>query len=77
MKNNKYGDFRRQTRDIVYEKTWSWLQRGNLNGENKLLSIAALNNTIKTNYVNIRMKYIRTESVGYVKRQMERDKTKQ
>ena len=37
-----YGDFKRQRDEIVHEKTWTWLQKGNLKRETGVLLIAAL-----------------------------------
>ena len=44
-----YGPFKRQTKSLA------WLRKRNLQRENESLLIAAENNTIRTNYVNVRI----------------------
>ena len=46
-----YGRFNRLTSDILHEKTWTWLRKGNLVRETESLQIVAQNNAIRTNYV--------------------------
>ena len=46
-----YGYFRRQTSYITHEKTWTWLQKGNLKRETESQLIAVQNNAIRTSYV--------------------------
>lgn len=48
------GYFRRQIEGMVDKSTWTWLHRGNLKWETELLWIAAQNNTIRTNYINVK-----------------------
>ena len=47
--NQLFGLFKRQTSDISYEKTWTYLKIRNLKRETGSLQIAAPNNAIKTN----------------------------
>ena len=48
----QYRYFMRQTNEISYKKTWTWLRRGNLKIETESLLKAAQNNAIRTNYIN-------------------------
>ena len=48
------GRFNRLTSDILLEKTWMWLKRGNLKIETEYL-IPAQNNAIRTNQINARI----------------------
>ena len=50
-----YGRFKRQITNISYEKTWTWLRKGNLKRETESLLIAAQNNAIKTNHIKARI----------------------
>ena len=49
-----YGRFKRLTNERSYEKTWTWLRKGNLERETKSLLIAAQNNAIRTNHIKAR-----------------------
>ena len=46
-----YGHFKRQTREILYEKTKTHLRKGNLKKEPESLLIAAQNNTTSINHI--------------------------
>ena len=46
-----YAYFKQQTSDMLHEKTWTWLRKGNLKRESESLLMAAQNNAIRTNYV--------------------------
>ena len=46
---NRY--FQRQPDEILHEKTWTWLRKGNLKREIESLPIAAQRNVIRTNYI--------------------------
>ena len=48
------GGFKRLTSDISYEKTWTWMSKGNLKRETKSLLRAAQNNVICTNQIKAR-----------------------
>ena len=50
-----YGCFKLLTGDISHENTWTWLEKGNLDGETEYLLIAAQNTTIRTNHINPRI----------------------
>ena len=54
-KKQLYGHFKRQTSKISHQKTWTWLRKGHLNRETETILRAAQNNTIKTNYVKVRI----------------------
>ena len=49
------GHFKRLTSDILHEKTWTWLRKGNLKQLTDSLLIAAQNNTIRTNHIKARI----------------------
>ena len=61
----------RQKSDIAHEKSWTWLQKGNLKWDTEALLIAAQNNAIKTSYVERKL-IIRNRitSVGYGEKEM-------
>ena len=52
-KNNQETKTGRKTK-ISHAKIWTWLRKGNFKRETESLSIAAQNNTIRTNYRNRR-----------------------
>ena len=47
-KKQMYGDFDRQTDEIVHEKTWTWLRKGNLKRETGFILIGEQNNAMRT-----------------------------
>ena len=49
------ADWTKQTTDIIHEKTWTGLRKGNLKRETESLLIAAQNNAIKINYIKGRI----------------------
>ena len=62
-----HGYFKRPTSEILHEKTWTGLKKGNLKREIEFLLIAAQNNAIKTNYVKAKkIRRHRIASLGYV-----------
>ena len=50
-----YGRFKRLINNILHEKTWTWLRKGNCKRETESLLIAAQNNTIRTNHIKARI----------------------
>ena len=50
-----YRRFKRLTRDISHEKTWTWLRKGNLKKEIESIQIVAQINAIKTNHIKVRI----------------------
>ena len=50
-----YGCFKRLTRNISPEKTWTWQKKGNLKREIESLLIAAQNNVISSNHIKARI----------------------
>ena len=46
-----FGHFKRQTRKISLNKTWTWLRKGNIKRGTESLLIAAQNNAMKINYI--------------------------
>ena len=50
-----YGRFKRLINNISYQKTWTWLRKGNLKREMESLLIAALDNAIRTNHIKARI----------------------
>ena len=50
-----HGRFKCLTSDILHEKTWMRLRKGNLKRETKSLLIAAQNNAIRTNHIKARI----------------------
>ena len=49
------GRFKRLISNISYEKTWTWLRKGNFKRETESLLIAAQNNAIRTNHIKARI----------------------
>ena len=45
-----YGQFKRLINNISYEKTWTWLRKGNFKRETESLLIAAQDNAVRTNH---------------------------
>ena len=43
-----YGRFKRRINNILHDKIWTWLRKGNFKRETKSLLIAAQNNAIRT-----------------------------
>ena len=54
-KKQLYGYFKRQTSNISYEKTCTWLRKRNLKKETKSHQIAAKHNAIRTNHIKARI----------------------
>ena len=50
-----YGHFNRQISEILHEKTWTWLRKGNIKKETESLLITAENIVIRTNYVKAKI----------------------
>ena len=50
-----YGRFKQLISNISYEKTWTWLRKGNLKRETESLLIAAQNNAVRTNHIKARI----------------------
>ena len=49
------GRFKQLTSNISRVKTWTWQRKRNLKRETESLLIAAQNNTVRTNYVKVRI----------------------
>ena len=49
-----YGHFKQQINEISFEKTWTWLRKGNFKRETESLLIAAQNNALRTNQIKVR-----------------------
>ena len=47
--------FKGQATKISHEKTRTWLRKGNFKRETESLQMAAKNNTIRTNYVKMKI----------------------
>ena len=64
--NCLYGYFKQPTVEIAHEKTWTWLQKGNMKRETEYLLKVAQNNITRTNYIKAKIDLCNgTESVGY------------
>ena len=50
-----YGRFKRLINNILHQKTWTWLRKGNLKRETESLLIAAQDNAIRTNHIKARI----------------------
>ena len=50
-----YEIFKRLINNILREKTWTWLRKGNFKRETESLLIAAQNNAIRTNHIKARI----------------------
>ena len=50
-----YGRFKRLINNILHEKTWTWLRKGNFKRETEFLQIVAQSNAIKTNHIKVRI----------------------
>ena len=51
----QYGRFKRLINNILHQKTWTWLRKGNLKRETESLRIAAQDNAIRTNHIKSRI----------------------
>ena len=47
--------FKRQINETAHERIWKWLEKGNLKRETEYLLITTHNNTLKTNYVKVKI----------------------
>ena len=54
-KKQLYGRFKRLISNILHQKTWTWLRKGNLKREKEYLLIAAQDNAIRTNNIKARI----------------------
>ena len=68
-----YGRLKWLTSDISREKTWMWLQKGNLKRKTESLLIAAQNNAIKTNHITVRI--VKTQQNSRCRLWGDRDET--
>ena len=68
-----YGYFKRQTTEILHQKTWTWLRKENLKRESEYLLIAAQNNAIRTNYVKVKL--VKMEEISKCRFRGDRDET--
>ena len=50
-----YGRFKLLINNILLEKTWTWLRKGDLKRETESLQIAAQNNAIRTNHIKAKI----------------------
>ena len=50
-----YGHFKRQTNEVSYKKTRTWLRKEKLKRETESLLIAAQNSAIRTNFVKAKI----------------------
>ena len=50
-----YDRFKRLINNILHQKTWTWLRKGNLKRETESLLIAAQDNAIRTNHIKVRI----------------------
>ena len=50
-----YGHFKRLIINISFDKTWTWLRKGNFKRETESLLRAAQNNAIRTNHIKARI----------------------
>ena len=50
-----YGRFKRLINNILHDKTWTWLRKGNFKRETESLQIAAQNSAIRTNHIKARV----------------------
>ena len=55
MGRKKLSGHKQLISNILYEKTWKWLRKGNLKRETESFLIAAQNNAIKTNHIKARI----------------------
>ena len=46
-----YGRFKWLINNILHEKTWTWLRKGNFKREPESLQKAAQNNAVRTNHI--------------------------
>ena len=54
-KKQLYGRFKRLINNILHQKTWTWLRKGNLKRETEYLLIAAQDNAIRPNHIEARI----------------------
>ena len=57
-----YGYFKRQSREISTEKTWTWLRKGKFKKETESILITAQNNAIRTNYIKIKIEHTQQDN---------------
>ena len=50
-----YSRFKHLINNILHQKTWTWLRKGNLKIETEFLLIAAQDNAIRTNHIKVRI----------------------
>ena len=49
------GYFKRYNGEITHQNTWTWLRKGNFQRETESFLIAAKSNTIRTNYIKVKI----------------------
>ena len=50
-----YGRFKRLINNILHDKTWTWLRKGNFKRETESLLIAAQDSAIRSNHIKARI----------------------
>ena len=50
-----HGRFKRLINNILHDKTWTWLRKGNFKRETESLLMAAQNSTVRTNHIKARI----------------------
>ena len=67
-----YAYFKRLTGEIAYEKSWTWLRKGNYIRKSEFILIATQNNAIRTNYIKTKLIIHNTIGVKYVETEVKR-----
>ena len=58
-----YDQYLRQTKEVRSEKSWLWLQNGDLKRETKILIVAAQNQSVRTNLVKAKIDKIQKDTL--------------
>ena len=61
-----YGFFKRLINDILHDKTWTWLRKGNLKIETEFLLIAAQNSGMRTNHFKARIRTTQQNNICWL-----------
>ena len=72
-----YGYFHLQAGEIALKKTWIWPRKGNPKRETVSLLLAAQNNAIRTNYIEVKIDNAQRNTKCRKCREREREKERE
>ena len=66
-----HGQYMRQTKEVRHDQCWAWLQNGDLKSKTKSLTVAAQNQSIRTNLVKAKIDKSQGDSLSRMCRKVD------